>query len=89
MLEWVFSAMCGIRVKAENEFEIAPLPGGHFTYAKASYQSRFGLVRSEWEIRDGKTNFVIVIPAGCHAVIKLPDGTKETVSVGEYHFMTD
>ncbi|MBQ7057850.1 MAG: family 78 glycoside hydrolase catalytic domain [Firmicutes bacterium] len=89
VLEWVFATMCGIRVKAENEFEIAPLPGGHLTYAKASYQSRFGLVRSEWEIKDGKTNFVIVIPAGCHAMIKLPDGTKEMVTAGEYHFMTD
>lgn len=37
--QWLFDTMCGIRVDGENRFTIAPRPGGHFTYAKASYQS--------------------------------------------------
>ncbi|MBQ4383101.1 MAG: family 78 glycoside hydrolase catalytic domain [Firmicutes bacterium] len=88
VLEWVFDVMCGIRVKDANEFEIAPLPGGHFTYARASYQSRFGLVKSGWEIKDGKTVYTVSVPAGCRALISLPDGRTEHVSAGEYRYVT-
>ena len=48
-VEWLFSAMCGISVEGENRFRIAPVPGGHFTYASASYVSRYGRVSSGWE----------------------------------------
>lgn len=89
VLEWVFATMCGIQVTGENTFRIAPLPGGHFTFAKASYLSQFGLVKSGWEIKDGKTELTIVIPAGCQAIIKLPDGRKEKVKAGEYRYTVE
>ena len=41
--------LCGIRVEGENRFTITPHPGGHFTQAKAAYNSVYGRVESGWE----------------------------------------
>ena len=85
-VEWLFSTMCGINVAGENHFVIRPLPGGSFTWAEASYKSVFGTVESSWEKKDGKTVYTIRIPSNCTAEIRLPEGTSETVSAGEYIF---
>ena len=84
--EWLFKSMCGIRMDGENHFTVAPLPGGHFTHAAASYNSVYGLVKSGWTRQDGKTVYSISVPANCTAEIVLPGGTRETVGVGEYVF---
>ena len=86
VVEWLFRTMCGIRVTGENHFTIAPLPGGHFTHAEASYNSVYGLVRSGWKREDGQTVYTISIPANCTAEILLPDGRRESVAAGEYRF---
>lgn len=51
--EWLFRRMCGITVAGENHFVIAPLPGGHFTHAKATYHSIYGVVKSGWNLVNG------------------------------------
>ena len=84
--EWLFKTMCGIRVDGENHFTIVPRPGGHFTYAKASYDSVYGRVESCWKKENGKWNFDIAVPANCTAEIVLPETTPQTVSAGIYHF---
>ena len=76
--EWLFSAMCGIRVDGENHFRIAPRPGGHFTYAKARYESVYGCVESGWERgEDGSLMFRVVIPANCTAQVCVGGETRE------------
>lgn len=84
--EWLFKTMCGIKVKGENHFEIAPKPGGKFTYANAEYKSIFGRVKSGWNISEGKGVYEIEIPANTSADIILPCGLKKTVSAGKYIF---
>lgn len=79
---WLFEGMCGIRIAGENEFNIAPHVGGHFTHAKASYQSIYGKVESGWERKDGKTVYTITIPANCQAKITLPGGRTEITGAG-------
>lgn len=86
MVEWLFQTMCGIRVDGENHFTIAPRPGGHFTSAKASYDSVYGRVESGWEKVNGRWRFEITVPANCTAEIVLPDTASQTVSAGRYHY---
>lgn len=86
VVEWLFSSMCGIAVAGENHFTIAPRPGGHFTYAKASYRSIFGTVESGWKKENGTWIFDIAVPANCTAEIVLPETAPKTVSAGIYHF---
>ena len=84
--EWLFDTMCGIHMDGENHFTIAPLPGGHFTHAKVSYNSVYGLIESAWEKKDGAITYTITIPANCEAEIFLPDDRTETVGAGTYRF---
>lgn len=86
MVEWLFSTMCGIRVEVENHFTIAPKPGGRFTHAAAFYTSVFGRVESKWERKDGRTTYMITVPANCEATILLPSGRTETVGAGQYRY---
>ena len=84
--EWIFKTMCGIRVDGENHFVIAPRPGGHFTRAKAVYDSVYGRVESGWEKTGAGYVFTVKIPCNTTAEIKLPDGSRKQVTAGEYHF---
>ena len=78
--------MCGIRVDGENHFTIAPHPGGHFTHAKASYQSIYGLVESGWEKNGDNYTLAISIPCNTTAEITLPDGSRKQMTAGMYQF---
>lgn len=82
--EWLFKTMCGIRVEGENNFVIRPRPGGHFTYARASYDSIYGRVESGWKKKEGKIVYTFTVPANCTARICLPGETARTVSSGTY-----
>ncbi len=70
-VEWLFKTMCGIRMDSENHFIITPRPGGHFTFARASYDSVYGTVESGWIKAYGKTVFEITIPANCSAAVRI------------------
>lgn len=71
---WLFDTMCGIRVDGENHFTIAPIPGGHFTHARAVYNSVYGRVESGWEKTTDGWKYTVSIPANCTAIVRLPDG---------------
>ena len=87
--EWLMGNMCGIKVAGENHFLIAPLPGGSLTFARASYQSVYGEVRSSWEKTDSGWKFKVRVPANTTAEILLPDGSRREVGAGEYEFQTE
>ena len=85
VVEWLFRAMCGIRVAGENRFVIAPQPGGSFTFAHAAYRSVYGAVTSGWKKTETGYQYEITIPANCTAEIVL-NGTAQTVAAGSYVF---
>ncbi len=84
--EWLFKTMCGIQVDGENHFIIAPRPGGHFTHAKASYDSIYGRLESGWRRENGKMVFDLLIPANCTAVLCLPGDAPRHLTAGVWRF---
>lgn len=79
--------MCGIQIAGENEFRIAPRPGGHFNHAKAEYNSVYGKVSSGWKKQeDGNYTYEVVIPANTVARVMLPDGREANCPAGKYEF---
>lgn len=86
--EWLFKTMCGINVDDENHFVIAPKPGGCFTYADASYNSVYGKVSCRWEKKDGRTEYIVVIPANCEARIEMPGMEVQNVGAGKWNLGT-
>ena len=86
VVAWLFDTMCGIRVDGENHFAIAPHPGGHFTRAKAVYDSVYGRVESGWEKTPDGWHYTITIPANCTAELHLPEKPPVTLESGTYAF---
>lgn len=60
------------------------VPGGHFEFAEASYDSVYGKISVRWDKTDGGYKYKISVPSNCKADIILPDGRKRTVGAGEY-----
>ena len=83
LCEWLFSSMLGIKIIGENSIEINPKIGGNITYAKGSYQSVYGLIKSSWEIEDNIIKFTISVPSNVAARIILP-GIDENIIGGTH-----
>ncbi len=83
---WLFDTMCGIRVEKENHFTVIPRPGGHFTRARAVYNSVYGRVESGWEKTEDGWKFHVVVPVNCTAALTLPGKEPVTLDAGTYAF---
>ena len=83
---WLFDTMCGIRVDGENRFTIAPHPGGHFTRAKAAYNSVYGKVESGWEKTADDWCYTVTVPANCTAEVRLLGKEPVSLDAGMYTF---
>ncbi len=86
VVAWLFDTMCGIRVDNENRFTIAPHPGGHFTRAKATYNSVYGKVESGWEKTADGWSYTVTVPANCTAEVRLPGKEPVKLTAGTYTF---
>ena len=86
VVAWLFETMCGIRVEGENHFILAPHPGGHFTHAKACYNSVYGRVESGWEKTPEGWKYTVTIPANCTAALCLPGKEAVALESGTYSF---
>ena len=86
VVAWLFDTMCGIRVDGENHFVIAPHPGGHFTRAKAVYDSVYGRVESGWEKAMDCWKYTVTIPTNCTAELHLPEKPPVTLESGTHTF---
>ena len=73
MVEWLFSGMLGIRIDGENHFAIRPIVGGHIAYAKGSYRSIYGEIKSSWERVGDKVKYHFEIPANTTADLYFND----------------
>jgi alpha-L-rhamnosidase len=62
---------------------IQPQPGGGLTYAKASVESMYGHVASDWKIADGKFTLSIEVPPNATATVRLPKAKLEQTTEGQ------
>ncbi len=67
-------------------FRIRPLMGGGITYAKASFNSPYGMISSSWTLDGTVFTLDIQVPMGTTCSVELPDGTAQTVQSGAYSF---
>ena len=85
MVEWLFNGMLGINIKGENHFELRPVVGGHVSFAKGSYQSIYGEVKSSWERKGNRTIYRFEIPNNCIADLYIGN-EHHVLEKGEYEF---
>ncbi len=84
--DWIFNTVCGIKITGENQFEIAPVPGGNLTEASLEYQSLYGKICCAWKKAGEKTVYSVEIPAGCEAEIKIAGYAAQVRGAGKYTF---
>ena len=79
---WMFGVVAGIDSDGPGykRIIIDPQPGGGFSYAKASYESIHGQVKSSWEIKDGTFTLNVTIPANTKATVYVPAKDAESVT---------
>ncbi|RYD93457.1 MAG: alpha-L-rhamnosidase, partial [Sphingobacteriales bacterium] len=86
LMEWFYSGLAGIRADEDavafDKIKIYPEPVGDVTSAKATYNSSYGLISSDWKIVDDVFELQIEIPANTTATIYLPSASGQTVTEG-------
>jgi alpha-L-rhamnosidase len=91
LMEWFYAGLAGIgqdeNSAAYKNIVIKPQPVGDITDAKASYQSIYGLIRSEWKIQGKLFSLNVEIPANTTGVVYLP--TADAASVTETSIAMD
>jgi alpha-L-rhamnosidase len=82
--DWLYRAVAGINLDELNpgfrHIVIKPVPGGGLTHAKASYNSIYGLVSSEWVIADSTFSLKVEIPANTTATVIIPEKYHSKIS---------
>jgi alpha-L-rhamnosidase len=76
LMDWFYAGLGGIsqtkQSVAYKEVVIKPEMIGDLTWAKASYQSSYGEIRSEWEKSETSVQMNVTIPANTTALIYIP-----------------
>lgn len=85
LMEWFYTGLAGINQSNNSvgykDIEIRPQPVGNISFVKASYQSVYGEIMSEWKIEDGQFKLMVTNPANTTVTIYLP-GSKRSVKAG-------
>ena len=88
--QFLFEYVAGIRPSFDapgfQEFGLKPIIGGSLTWAEASYQTQYGLIRSRWEKNGDRFIYSCTVPEGTTAHLTLPDGKTEVLHAGNYRF---
>jgi alpha-L-rhamnosidase len=83
---WMYNTVAGLQmdpvIPAYKKIRIRPVIGGNLTFARASHQSMYGTVSSEWKLDNSQFTLNAVIPANTSAEIyvKTDDPGKVTES---------
>lgn len=80
---WLFSGVCGIRLE-HGKVVIQPQPHKALEYAKATYQSPVGEIKSAWRYEGEHWLWEVTVPID--AVVVLPDGQVHEVEAGSYQY---
>ena len=82
---WLMDSVAGIKIN-EGKITIEPHTDKRIGYVKASYDSPYGKIISNWEYEGEKINYHIVIPTNMEAEIAIENMERKTLKTGEYVF---
>lgn len=90
--DWMFSVMAGICPCEDKpgyeHIVLKPIIDKRIGYVKASLDTKYGTIRSEWRHENKKTVYNFSVPDGCTAQIILGEKTY-SVSGGSYSYEID
>jgi len=87
--DFLFSYVVGIRPRWEapgyRRFILSPLPGGSLEWARATFESPYGTIRSSWERGSEHVTYRFSVPANTRAEVRLPAPPKALDYVATHH----
>lgn len=91
VMGWVYQTVGGIDNAAPGfaKIRIAPAIDPKLTWAKTSFESIRGPIRTEWRKADGKITLTVEVPPNTVAEVRLPNGDVKNVGSGSYRYVTD
>ena len=89
--QWMYERLAGLSPDPENpgykHFFVRPLIVDQLNYARAQYETPYGLASSGWARKNGQVVLEVVVPPNASATVEFPGGRKpERVSAGTYRF---
>lgn len=79
---WFYKTLAGIRPDEDapgfKHFFLQPTFVKGLDFVKADYESRYGVIRSEWRRRGEKVRFSFEVPIGTTATVRLPAGVLQS-----------
>lgn len=69
-----------------KKFRIRPVVGGDLSFAKATVDTYYGKIVSDWKADGGKFDINVQVPLSSSCELTLPDGTKKHLEAGNYSF---
>ena len=85
--EWMYRVVARIELDERHpnykHILIQPRPGGGLTFAKASLDSIYGRVASDWRIADNKFTLNVEVPPNTTATVRLPRAKLEQTTEGQ------
>ncbi len=82
--EWMVATIAGLDldpdVPAFQRSLLRPRPGGDLTFARASLQTPYGLLSTDWKLEDGVFTLNAVVPPNTSAIVSLPATTSAKVT---------
>lgn len=86
LLIWYYEYLAGIksdqRATAFKKIIMNPIFPEGLNYVQASYESKYGTIKSHWKKENGKLTWNIVVPANSSAVVHLPASDMNAVKEG-------
>ncbi|MBE7056085.1 MAG: alfa-L-rhamnosidase [Ruminococcaceae bacterium] len=84
---WMYETVCGIKIDEKKPgFEnviLCPKPDSRLTYAESGIETAYGVVKSRWDISDGKITYRFTVPNEATLIL---DGDEMKLTRGEYEF---
>jgi alpha-L-rhamnosidase len=83
---WLYEDLAGIRTDSHalafKHILMKPTPVGDLKFVKATHESPYGLIASEWRREGGKFDWRISIPANTTATVYVPATSVKAVTAG-------
>lgn len=81
--EWIWNTLAGINISDEQpgfrQVIISPKPTGDLKWAKAEYETNYGLLAVDWKLENGTFTLNLTVPPNTTAVVELPGADENAI----------
>jgi alpha-L-rhamnosidase len=91
LVVWFYEYLAGIAPASPGfkTIKMQPHPVGDLKFVKATHNSPYGKISSEWHRDGNRFSWDVEIPANTTATVFVPGQTEQQLGSGKYHFVAE